>query len=472
MKIYLKYLFFSLFAIGFIACDDDLDIEPEQALSTNAAFADENTSTASLMGVYSRAQFLDVFGGTVQVISEFQADNVDFIGSFPTLQDIKLYLTQPDNATIRNIWRDHYRVILAANAVIANVPNVEDPGFVQTERDQLIAEAKFMRALTYHNLVTLFGQPYTLDNGASPGVPLILEPFVLQGETEIRVPRSSVAEVYAQIETDLMDALDNLPSAYSDLDQTKGRATMGAANALLSRVSLHQADWEETVDYADAVLDNASYELASDYSFYDTNSPEIIFVIKMSAIDNSRTGSGGLAGFFQPAELNARGDAPYSQDLLDSYEEGDLRFQNLNIVGGNGMTYTTKYDDPINNTDDAPILRVTEILLNKAEALIQQDKNVDEEAIAIINQLRERAGLSTFEASDFAGVQELLDVLYDERRKELAFEGFRRNDLLRRGLPLRADLPADSAPGATRVVLPIPQTEIDLGSALPQNAGY
>jgi hypothetical protein len=470
MKTYFKYIFFLMLSVSFITCDDNLDLEPEQSLSTDAAFADENTARASLMGVYSRAQDLEAFGGMFQVISEFQADNVNFIGSFPTLQDINLYVTQPDNLTIEAVFRDHYRVILAANAVIANVPNVEDEGFLQDERDQFIAEAKFMRALTYHQLVTLFGQPYSLDGGSSPGVPLILDPLVLQGDIETRIGRSSVAEVYTQIETDLIDALNGLPESYSSPDQTRGRATVGAANAMLSRVSLHQEDWGQTISYADAVLSSDLYALSPDYSFYDTDASEIIFALKMSAVDNSATGSGGLASYFQPATFGGRGDAPYSQDLLDSYEGGDFRLENLSVtldVDGNPTTYTTKYDDAINNTDDAPILRVTEVLLNRAEALLEQDNET--EAIEIINRLRDRAGL---DAVDPSSVDEALEILYDERRKELAFEGFRRNDLLRTGMPLRADRPQESAPGADRVVLPIPQREIDLGSSLPQNKGY
>ncbi|MEM1326472.1 MAG: RagB/SusD family nutrient uptake outer membrane protein [Bacteroidota bacterium] len=472
MKIYLKFFLFALLAVSFVACDDDLGIEPEQDLSIDGAFLDANTARASLVGVYSRAQDLEVFGGMPLAIAEFQADNVNFIGSFPTLQDINNYVTQPDNGSIRGIWRDHYRVILAANAVIANIPNVDDPGFVQADRDQFVAEAKFLRALTYLNLVKLFAQPFTLDNGASPGVPLVLEPFILQGQIDVLPARNSVSEVYDQIERDLSESLTALPESYSSVSETRGRATIGAANALLSRVALYKADWTTAESFADAVLASSLYELAPDYSFYDANTSETIFALQMTAIDNSRTGSGGLAGYFAPATLGGRGDAPYSQDLLDSYEDGDLRFENLSLtvpVDGIETTFTTKYSDAINNTDDAPILRVTEMLLNKAEAQLQQGSDVDEEAVEIINRLRERAGL---EAVEPASAEEALEILYDERRKELAFEGFRRYDLLRIGEPLREDLPAESAPGADRVVLPIPQTEIDLGSSLPQNKGY
>ncbi|MEM9885600.1 MAG: RagB/SusD family nutrient uptake outer membrane protein [Bacteroidota bacterium] len=471
MKLYFNYILLFITVGLFVACDDDLDIEPEQSLSTDAAFSDENTAVASLMGVYSRSQDLEVFGAMPQVIAEYQADNVNFIGSFPTLQDINLFVTQADNGSIRSIWRDHYRMILAANAVIKNVPNVDDSGFLQEERDQVVAEAKFLRAIGHFQLVNLFGQPYTLDNGASAGVPLILEPFILEGEVVMPM-RNSVSEVYDQVERDLAEAVADLPASYSSPDQTRGRATVGAANALLSRVALYKGDWSTAESFADQVIASDLYELAGDYSFYDANTSESIFSVQMTAVDNSRTGSGGWASFFMPAENGARGDAPYSDDLLNSYEEGDLRLEALSTKGENGLTYTTKFPDAINNTDNAPIIRTTEMFLNKAEALVQQSGAVEQEAIDIINQLRTRAGLSSFTSADFSSGSALLDVIYDERRKELAFEGHRRMDLLRRGLSLRADLLQESAPGASRVVLPIPQYEIDLGSSLPQNAGY
>jgi len=384
-----------------------------------------------LVGVYSRAQDLEVFGGMLQAINEYQADNVDFIGSFPTLQEINNYVTAADNATVRSIWRDHYRVVLAANAVIEFVPGVEDGAFTAEERAQLIAEAKFLRAMTYLQLVNMFAQPYTLDGGSSPGVPLVLEPFILQGE-EVMPARNTVAEVYAQIETDLTEAIPDLPESYGAPEFTRGRATVGAAEALLARAHLYQEEFDQVLTFTDNIIKKADlYGLAPGYDFYDNNTSETILDIQMTAIDNSRTGAGGLAGYFMPAELGARGDAPYAESFLNSYEAGDLRLSSLSIVGENGMTYTTKYPDAINNTDNAPMLRFTEILLNRAEALVKSTNSVNEEALGLINQLRDRAGLDAFEAGDFADADEFLAAILDERRKELAFEGHRRIDLLR-----------------------------------------
>jgi len=159
-----KYILLSSIFLLATACEDFLEIDPEQSLSTPVAFSDKNTALASLMGVYSTAQDNDVYGSVTAMISEMQSDNVRFVGSFPTFQEIYRYVTIPSNGSVRSVWRDHYSGILAANAVIANMPNVEDPGLSEAERAQFIGEAKFMRALFYFNLVNMFAQPYNVSN--------------------------------------------------------------------------------------------------------------------------------------------------------------------------------------------------------------------------------------------------------------------------------------------------------------------
>ena len=199
-----KYIYF--FAVLFLAsCSDNLEIEPEQSLSINAAFSDENTTRASLNGAYSQAQDLDVFGAMPQIVNDYLSGNVNFIGSFPTLQAIKDYQALADNVSTSNWFRDHYETILATNAVIAFTNGVEDIGFTADEKAAVIGEAKYLRAITYFNLVNMFAQPYNLDNGASPGVALVLDPSVLEGAFT-PVGRSTVAQVYDQIEQDLLDA--------------------------------------------------------------------------------------------------------------------------------------------------------------------------------------------------------------------------------------------------------------------------
>jgi len=458
-------VFFAAFLA--ISCENDLELEPEQTLSTETAFADELTARGSLIGAYSKAQDLEVFGSMPQIIAEYQADNVDFIGSFPTLQEINDYSTLADNTSIAAIWQDNYETILTANAVIANVPLVEDVGFTEEERAQFIAEAKFLRALVNFSMVNLFADPYAVGGGDNPGIPLVLEPF----EGDVALPeRATVNEVHAQIQQDLQEAIPALPVT------SVGRATQGAAQALLSRLHLYRGEWQQAADLARTIIEAEVYQLANNYDFYGQNTLEEIFSLQNSATDNGRTGSGGWASFYNPAEAGARGDAPFSQDLIDAYleEENDLRYFNLRQFNEDStLIYTTKFPDPVNNSDNVPLIRITEVYLNLAEALVELN-GLNQESLELINPLRERAGLAPFALSDFANADDFTDAILDERRKELAFEGHRRMDLLRRLRPLRTEgIGAEASnPGDPRTILPIPQRELDLNPNLIQNDGY
>jgi hypothetical protein len=467
-------------ALGVFSCEDKLnEITPEQEVPGELAFSSESTTFSSLFGVYSTLQNYELYGGLSQVIGDFQADNVDFVGSFPTLQEINNFTTVGSNSSIQALWQVHYRAITRANNVIANAPTVEDPSFTEEEKAMVVAEAKFLRALMYFQLSNFFSQPYQVSGGTNPSVPLVLEPFI----GEVTFPaRATLNEVHAQIEKDLLEAIPNLNTAseFSDPSEARGRATVGAAQALLSRLYLYRENWAQAEEYARAVLEAPTYTLASDYSFYNANTSEDVFTIQNSAIDNGRTGSGGLASYYQPTSEGGRGDAPYSSEFLAAYEEGDKRLALLSSegVGADGAThvFTEKYPDAVNNSDNAPVIRVTEVALNLAEAVAQQAGSVAEaqEAIDIINQLRARAGLAPYTLASFATKDALLNAIQDERRKELAFEGFRRMDLLRYEKPLRTGGEgADKAVfGGNLTILPIPQRELDINPSLEPNPGY
>lgn len=454
-------------AVGFSSCEDKLELQPEQNLSSETAFADELSAQGSLIGVYSKAQDLEVYGAMPQVIADYQSDNVNFIGSFPTLQEINSFTTLADNSSIEAIWQDNYELILAANAVIDAVPEVEDPGFTAEEKARFVAEAKFLRALTYFQMVNLFAEPIPVTDGSAPGVPLVLDPF--EGEVELPA-RATVNEVHTQIQQDLEEALPALPT-----DAT-GRATQGAVQALLSRLHLYRGEWQQAADLAQSVIEGGVYSLAPNYSFYSQNTTEEVFSLQNSATDNGRTGSGGWASFYSPAESGGRGDAPFSQDLIDAYaaEPGDLRFSTLiEYNPDSSAVYTDKFSDATNNTDNVPVIRITEMHLNRAEALAELN-GVNQASVDLINPLRARAGLPAWTVGQFGSDQAFIDAILVERRKELAFEGHRRMDLLRKDLPLRSSGPtADLAePDAPKVILPIPQREIDLNTSLVQNEGY
>lgn len=462
--------------IGASGCSERLELLPEQSLAGTQAFANAANAEATLRGVYSQTQLLDVFGSGPQIIFDYQADNTDFVGSFPTLQEINLYTTTSPNATLQAYWQVHYRVINAANSVIANVPTIQDPRLTAELSARLIAEAKFLRAVVHFNLLHMFAQPYRVQNGATPGIPLLTTPFT----GEITFPaRATVAECYEQIRKDLTEAVPALSAVSTPA--SRGRATKGAANGYLSRLHLYKGEYQQAADFANQIISApASYAVATNYSFYGaTPTAEHVFAIINSATDNGRTGSGGWASYHRPAANGGRGDCPMTQNLEASFltEAGDKRYTELSAIVTAADTQrkrmTLKFSDAANNTDLCPMMRTSEMYLTRAEALAELN-GINEASINLVNPIRVRAGLTAWTAETFTTKEAFIAAILEERRKELSFEGHRKMDLLRRGLPLRTSGPtaAAAAFGGQKTVLPIPQRELDINKQLTQNAGY
>jgi len=474
---YSKLCIILLFFTAIVSCTKkSLDITPEQSLSDVAALSSKVTAQSVLLGVYSTAQSLDAFGAGPQIVGDFQADNVDFVGSFPTLQDIKLYSTLSTNTSVAGWWQVHYQLIIRANTVISRVPTIADPTFTTAEKNQMVAEAKFLRALAYFQLANLFSHPYQISNGTNLCVPLVTEPFT----GVISLPaRATLNEVHAQIKKDLDEAIAApLPASYTAAADTRGRATIGAARALLSRLALYRGEWAAAESAANAVISNtAVYSIISTAYNYGRNTSEDIFSLQMTATDNSRTGSGGWASYYRPAALGGRGDCPMTSDLEAAFqaEPGDRRFALAALgVAADGISkrFTLKFPDAVNNTDNSPLIRLPEMYLNRAEALAQRD-GLNQTSVDLINVLRARAGLTNLTLSSFTSKQALIDAILNERRKELCFEGHRRMDLLRNGKALATGaLASVSVPGADKTIMPIPQRERDNNKNLDQNKGY
>ncbi len=452
------------------SCEDRLEVVPEDSVATNTVFGSFATINGTVVGIYSKNQSGDL-NGNPQLISEFMADNVNFVGSFPSLQEIDQYETLATNATIDNIWFDGYELIGAANNVIANLPNVnveEINDLTQANVETFVAEARFLRALTNFRLVNHFAQPFQFSNGTNLGIPLVDRPFEGGDISEFQLERSTVNETHAFIEEDLIAAASALPA------DNGNRAEAGAATALLARLYLYREQWADAANFANTVINSGEYTLANDYDFYDDNpnSSEHIFVVINTPTDGPQEATVSdevYVNFFNPAP-GGRGDAPFSQDLLDAFaaEAGDRRFDELSQAatdaGGNATFFTTKYPDIVNNASDGMELRITEMYLIRAEGNLRNGTTIGDTPLNDINLLRSRAGLA-----DLTSVN--LDAILLERRKEFCFEGHRRMDLLRNNLNLRPDNGAASAPGADKVIFPIVEDETTNNPNITQNPG-
>jgi len=457
----------------FTSCEDQLEIRSEDDVSPEVALGSTTTIEGLVLGLYSQAQDVDAFNGGAQTATEFQADNSVFKGSFPTLRAIYDYTQQADNTSISGYWLENFDVIEASNFVINNLPPVDLDDLSEDTKNQYIGEARFVRALTMFNLSEYFGQPYQVADGASLSIPIILEDFRGDNIEDFQGPRNTLNEVYDQIATDLDFAINNLPESYDANADTRGRATSGAAKALLARLELYRENNEAAAQLATEVINSSVYNLAAGFDFYNALTSEDVFTIINTSIDNQATI--GYSDLLNPTP-EARGDAPFSPNLIAAYqeEEGDLRFSELTQVGTDAQgdttaVFTTKFDDGETLSDNAPIIRITEVYLIRAEANLKAGTSTGDTPLNDINRLRTRAGL------DALATVSIEDIVR-ERRKELAFEGsHRRMDLLRNRMNLRrAGQPNvdDSALGASKTIFPIPTREIDLNPSLEQNPGY
>ena len=456
-------LVLSVFAVA--SCDNSLELVPEDSLLPSVIFSTEALTGNAVTGMYSTLQSSNTLSGIPDTMSEWQADNVEFVGSFPTFDDIYTFNTLSDNTSILNVWNAHYFTLNQANMIIKNVPSVPGATFTTAEKNDFIGQARFVRALIHFKLSQLFGKQLKQDpTGNSLSIPLVLEPY--NGVVQ-RPVRNTLKEVYASIEDDLLFAKTSITNT------AKSRASVAAANALLARLYLYQERFPEAASAANTVIGTAGISLAANYTFYNNPSTEHIFQVQNVAGD---AGFGeSFSRLYSPTAFGGRGDAPFSTDLIAAFaaQPGDLRYTTLTRSGVDAKNrtsvFTTKYPNGTSNQDDPNVLRVSEMYLIRAEANFRAGSAVGATPVSDLNRTRVRAGLAPLVL-----ISSINEILL-ERRKELCFEGLRRMDLLRNNLPLRsAGMPsaAVSTPTSDKVVFPIPQRERDNNPNLVQNSGY
>ncbi|WP_124980983.1 RagB/SusD family nutrient uptake outer membrane protein [Nonlabens xiamenensis] len=378
----------------------------------------------------------------------------------------------PTLISVAEVWRGHYNGIQRANQAINRISQFDmDPVLQQ----RLIGEARFLRALFYFRLVQTYG-----------GVPLIENVTSADQIDADLLTRKSKAECYAFIEADLDFAIENLPLKSEYPPSELGRATQGAAQTLLAKVSMYQEKWTEALQLTNDVIASQEYQLTDNYediwkeSF--ENGPESIFEIqsrgvmpaagvdKYSTIQGVRGESGWGWGFNTP-----------SQDLIDTYTADDERMDatiifpgetlfdgrqispNVPNIGYNQKAYSSILTEAEITGKNVRLLRYAEVLLINAEARSILGGDV----ATPLNQIRLRAGLTP--ATDLS-----TQAIWEERRLEMAFEHDRYFDLVRQGRAAQV-LNAKGIPfvQGKHEVFPIPQEQIDLSDgALVQNPNY
>lgn len=437
----------AFFAVA--ACDGPLDIDPTSSIPSDQALKNAREIALAVNGAYSILKEDALYSRELTAYPELYADNLTFTGTYASTDgQVGNRNIRPANVAIRNAWREHYDGIKRANTVLAALASVDD--LSDDERDQYRGEMLFLRGLYYLNLVRYFG-----------GVPIVLEPTETLGDDDL-VSRASQEDVYARIVEDLTEAI-------SLLDGKKpgaGRASKGAAQALLARAYLEMGEWAEARDMATEVIANGGYEIVADYAdlFETKNSRESILEVQYSTTD-----SNNQAYWHFPSGLGGRRGYAPTRSLYDAYEPGDVRRDvSIGIYttdDGEELLYGKKYFRIASGDDNIYVLRLAEMYLIRAEAnarLGAAPATVRED----INVIRNRAGLADL-PSTVNTEEALIDAILQERRLEFAMEGHRFFDLRRTG---RAMDVLGISEG--RLLFPIPQAELDVNKNLTQNPGY
>ncbi len=499
-----KILTVGVFLILLSACSEDfIDITPEDQNTIDNYYNNDKQMLTGGATLYNRPWFY--FNEKFILCLDVYAGNAN--GDYVDIAQFNKFAVYSANQFSSEGYKSLYSVIAYANSLIDIVENKAGGDVTQEAKDWSKGEGLFMRAVAYYFLVRTWGAVPILENINTYG-------------TDVPVYRNTVDDVYTLIERDLIAATGLLPARWADANA--GRATKGAANGMLAEMYLTRKDYANARTYAEKVINSGLYSLLPVYgdNFHpsNNNSVESIFELQWVAppsetwyYTNTHQAYLAAAGKFTGAG-DGWGTFFPSNDLINSYEDGDLRRYHTLMEKGNfypglvtkdgGFTvenaltnnYAAFRKYVVGSAEEWPsvkfmttdvnthILRYAEVLLIRAEAILGNDASTtDATALADINKVRERAGLPELTSIT-------LDDILQERRVELPLEsGDRWYDLARidrakaneilsntdRGYLVDRDDPASGTgdgifivPSNSDYLLPLPQTETDLNPLL------
>jgi hypothetical protein len=476
---------FALSAYFFSGCSNDyLDVDQTESISTKdiELFNNDAGAATFVTAIYSKFLDWNMTSFSWIGLSSIASDDADKgsspgdTGSDKDLMDALTYNASTPSTS--EIFAANYEGINRCNQALSIIPQLDkaDPAL----RARLLGEAKFLRAFMYFTLVKTYGGVPIIDHLPNPSS---------EEDRVMQLTRKSSEEVYAYIENDLNDAIAALPNKSAYPASERGRASKGAAYALLAKINLYQENWQKVVDNCNLVT---GYSIVSDYaSMYrlaGENDAESIFEIQGTGSVPAK----GISGYSNTQGARGAGGWGWgfntpSVSLVNAYEEGDVRKEATIIFAGttlydgrvvpltvenpryNYKAYSSAFTDGWETDTNIKYLRYAEVLLMKAEALNELGQTT--EAIPLLNQIRTRAGLANTTAVLQGDVR---TAIWKERRVEMAMEHDRFFDLVRTG-QAQAAFAVDGKTFVTgkHELFPLPQAFIaQTGGLSTQNPGY
>ena len=467
-------IFILVLSISFLSsCSNDfLEPVPTSVLSSANYFTTPEQVEAAVINMYDGIQGVNSTSTTDNhgvmyefYLTEMRSDNTRTKAQEGEAAQFENYTITANNGIVQDYYASFYNVIYRANIVLENL---EAAGSSAT---QFEAEAKFIRAYAYFNLVRLFGD-----------IPLI-DRVIVPSDTETAYTRVSTSEIYQLIESDLVTAVSGLE------DGTKFRASKAAAETLLAKVYLTLGRYGEAQSLLESVMNpTRGFILETDFKdiFFNEGNDEIIFAIGyLGDSDESQNFSaewlnavGRTSGVnYVTEEARLALDALGGNRTMYSYRQDITQPSQYQVVkyipdGDDNLGIAPTSIDPTSAGNDWIVLRYADVVLMHVEAIMAgAQSTTSSNALALFQLIRDRAGLTT------PVTEVTLQDLLDERRVELAFENHRLFDLIRLGVAqdLLTTFSNDNGHSfsSTDLLLPIPQREINLSNGLlTQNPGY
>jgi hypothetical protein len=476
MKMNTRIIVIVFAVLLFGSCKKDfLDRKPISDLTEGNFFKTGADAESALYAAYSSFQ-TEYYIFDNYINNDVISDNCYSGGDNPNNFQLDGFTTTPLNGNVSRDWAYLYEAISRDNAVLDNVPNINSSDLTTDRKSQILGEASFLRAFHYYQLVNLYGD-----------VPLVLHKLNSTDPDVVYQAKKPVADIYASIISDLKFAADNVPAVYSDKKQ---RVTKGTCNAMLAKVyaAKPNPDWNSVLQYAEAVTGTTTYKLVSDFSqLWDgtkENTTESILEIQFIA---GGTQANWGPQLWLPPSLT--GDAwrkfnTPSNDLLSAFiSQNDTVRMNASILfqsnlpwidshfpdGKIPFPYKQRSANGWASGNNYILLRLADIILLQAEAKNELGNLAG--AQSDLNTIRNRVHLNNTTANSQG---DLRDAIALERRLELAFEGHRWFDLKRTGKAVSTmnALGLGYNVDVNKLLLPIPQNELDRNPKLTQNPGY
>ncbi|SDS03733.1 SusD family protein [Gillisia sp. Hel1_33_143] len=465
MKKSFKYIFTIALGLGILSScsEDNLDPTLQQSKDIDLSVNTVNDLQAVINGAYNRISLTDYYGRDKIILGEVFADNASSNANsnrFVTEARMDLLATSGISETL---WARMYSVIGSANIVI----NASDISGDEATINQIKGQAYVIRALAHFDLVTFYGQQ-NVNGGSlsSAGVPYVT---AFRDENSLFPARNSVQEVRDM-------AYADLEMAKSLMDDSVGNVEFintYAASAIEARIANYFGDWQRSKDAAEEVILSGNFSVVDESSFLNSfaidGAANSIFEIANSETDNE--GIDGLANIYQATNY---GDVIALPNLAAIYEDGDVRGVStddkegvITLYANGTLRNTGKYPSLSPFKDNISVVRYEEVVLIYAEALLETGGT---DALMYLNMIPSNRGASEYSEATKANI--LL-----ERRKELAFEGFRFHDLARTKMDIpfvdvQLQLHQGPAYGSYNFAMPIPLAEDDANANLDQNFGY